>query len=354
MTDTRPLASVSLDADNLWSYLKTHGDSGWEARPSYLGVFFPPVLDALDQLGLRITFFCVGVDADRDENFAAFQSITARGHEIGNHSYEHEPWLHRYSRNQLLEELTRTEDALERATGQRPLGFRGPGYSWSPELLDLLAERGYRYDASTLPTYLGPLARRYYFMTARLSAEQRQERASLFGTFQDGRRPVRPYLWALPSGRRLLELPVTTFPVLKIPFHLSYLLYLSRVSETLMLAYLRTALAACRITGTEPSFLLHPLDLLGGDQVRELAFFPGMDLSGKRKIALFLRVLRVLGEHFQLVNMSGHAEAILTRGGLREVHAGDRDGRSPVGHPPSESGGQRPGAAPAASAADRR
>lgn len=354
MTDPRPLASVSLDADNLWSYLKTHGDAGWEERPSYLDVFFPPVLDALDQLGLRITFFCVGVDADREENLAAFQSLTARGHEIGNHSYEHEPWLHRYARDQLAEELTRAEEALERATGQRPLGFRGPGYSWSPDLLELLAERGYHYDASTLPTYLGPLARRYYFMTARLSPAQRRERAALFGSFRDGRRPVQPYLWALPSSRRLLELPVTTFPVLKVPFHLSYLLYLGRVSEALMLVYLRTALAACRLAGIEPSFLLHPLDLLGGDQVRQLAFFPGMDLPGQRKIRIFLKVLGVLGEHFRLVNMSAHAAAIVARGGLREVRASRPDQRPPGSDRSSERGGPQPGAAPAASGAERR
>ncbi len=318
MSDPRPLASVSLDVDNLWSYMKTHGDPGWETRPTYLDRFFPPVLDALDRLGLRITFFCVGVDADREENLEPFRSLTARGHEIGNHSYEHEPWLHLYSREQLVEELVRTEEALVRATGQRPIGFRGPGYSWSPALLELLVDRGYLYDASTLPTYLGPLARRYYFLTARLTAEQRRERAGLFGSFRDGLRPVRPYRWRLGSGRTLLELPVTTMPVVKVPFHLSYLLYLSRFSEGLMVTYLRGALATCRLTGTEPSFLLHPLDLLGGDQVRELAFFPGMDLPGRRKIALFLKVLGMLGEHYQLVNMSTHARAILARAGLHE------------------------------------
>lgn len=316
MTDTRPLASVSLDVDNLWSYMKTHGDPGWESRPTYLDRFFPPVLDALDQLGLRITFFCVGVDAEREENLKPFQSLTARGHEVGNHSFEHEPWLHLYAPDALVRELERTEQAVERATGQRPIGFRGPGYSWSTALLEILADRGYLYDASTLPTYMGPLARRYYFMTAKLTPEQRRERAQLFGSFADGLRPVKPYHWRLPSGRTLLELPVTTFPVVKVPFHLSYLLYLSRVSESLMSAYLGTALAACRLTGTEPSFLLHPLDLLGGDQVRELAFFPGMDLPGARKIELFLRVLRRLGEHFRLVDMSTHARAIIARGRL--------------------------------------
>ena len=43
---------------------------------------------------------------------------------------------------------------------------------------------------------------------------------------------------------------------------------------------------ACRVTGTEPSFLLHPLDVIGGDQVPELDFFPGMDVPSERKTAL--------------------------------------------------------------------
>jgi hypothetical protein len=100
-------------------------------------------------------------------------------------------------------------------------------------------------------------------------------------------------------------------PVLKAPFHLSYLLYLARVSENLMMSYLRTALAACRASGVEPSFLLHPLALLGGDQVKELAFFPVMDLSGARKMVLFRKVLRALGERYRLVTMSQHARSIL-------------------------------------------
>jgi peptidoglycan-N-acetylglucosamine deacetylase len=84
-----------------------------------------------------------------------------------------------------------------------------------------------------------------------------------------------------------------------------------------MLAYLRLALGICRATGTEPSFLLHPLDLLGGDQAPALRFFPGMDLTGRRKAELFARVMRTLGSHFRLVNMSTHARAILAGPALR-------------------------------------
>ena len=38
---SRSLASLSLDLDNKWSYLKTHGDPGWDSFPSYLDVVVP-------------------------------------------------------------------------------------------------------------------------------------------------------------------------------------------------------------------------------------------------------------------------------------------------------------------------
>ena len=50
MTDAKGLASVSLDLDDLWSYLKVQGNSDWTARPTYLGKFLPLALDAWDTL----------------------------------------------------------------------------------------------------------------------------------------------------------------------------------------------------------------------------------------------------------------------------------------------------------------
>ena len=310
MSDKLPVGSVSLDTDNLWSYLKTHGDDAWRSWPSYLERFIPLALDALDEVGLPITFFIVGRDAELAPDREVLRSIVEAGHYVGNHSYEHEPWLHRYSRDEIVDEISRAENAIAGCTGERPAGFRGPGFSWSPDVLDVLAERGYRYDASTLPTFVGPLARAYYFRSTRLTAEQREERASLFGEFSDGFRPTRPYRWQLESGRSLLEIPVSTIPVVKAPFHLTYLLYLSRVSERLMWAYLRSAIAAHRALAMGPSFLLHPLDLLSGEQVPELRFFPGMDLPAARKRDLFVRILLLLREHFSRGPMATHAEAL--------------------------------------------
>jgi hypothetical protein len=313
---SKPLASVSLDADNLWSYMKIHGDERWQSRPSYLDTFVPYVLEVLERAKLKITFFIVGIDAAEDRNTKAIRSIVEAGHEVGNHSFEHEPWLHLYTREQLYREIQLADEAIEAASGQKPVGFRGPGFSWCPDLLSVLEERGHGFDASTLPTYLGPLARAYYFWTANLSKEEREQRKELFGKFSDGLRPVKPYYWELNDGKRLLEIPVTTTPVVKTPFHFSYLVYLARFSETLMSAYLRTALTACKLTGTEPSFLLHPLDVIGGDQAPELKFFPGMDVPSAKKTALLEKVLKVLGDSFELVPMGVHAARIKERTAL--------------------------------------
>jgi len=138
---SKPIASLSLDLDNKWSYMKTHGDAGWDEYPSYLDVVVPRFLSVLDARSLRMTVFVVGQDASRDENHEALASVSAAGHEIGNHSFNHEPWLHLYSEQDLVSELARTEEHLERVTGQCPIGFRGPGFSFSETLLKVLIRR---------------------------------------------------------------------------------------------------------------------------------------------------------------------------------------------------------------------
>ena len=178
----KPTASLSLDLDNKWSYMKTHGDAGWELWPSYLPIVVPRVLEFLKQRNLTITWFIVGQDAVLPQNHEALKSIADAGHEIGNHSFQHEPWLHLYPEADIEAELAKTEYALEAVTGIRPRGFRGPGYSLSESVLRVLKRRGYEYDCSTFPMYLGPIARAYYFMTAKLPKEEKAKRSKLFGT----------------------------------------------------------------------------------------------------------------------------------------------------------------------------
>ncbi|MFQ4138973.1 polysaccharide deacetylase family protein [Nodosilinea sp. PGN35] len=311
MSARQPIASLSLDLDNQWSYMKIHGDPGWEALPSYLETVVPKALALLEEFGLTITFFIVGQDAALEKNHAAIRAIAAAGHEIGNHSFHHESWLHLYSEAEIEREIASAEAAIEPLVGQKLRGFRGPGYSFSPQVLSVLARRGYRYDASTFPSILGPLARAYYFMTARLTAEQRQQRKALFGKVSDGFQPLNPYWWQM-GDTTLLEMPVTTMPLFKVPIHFSYILYISVFSRPLALLYFRTALLLCRLTRTQPSLLLHPLDFLGGDDLPELGFFPAMGLPGAHKLETLRRCLALLTRHFSVVPVGQHADLVAT------------------------------------------
>ncbi len=82
-------ASVSLDLDNLWSYMKTHGDEGWESFPSYFDIAVPRILSVLKELDLVISFFIVGKDAEQEANRPFLKAIADAGHEIANHSLTH-------------------------------------------------------------------------------------------------------------------------------------------------------------------------------------------------------------------------------------------------------------------------
>jgi hypothetical protein len=188
----------------------------------------------------------------------------------------------------------------------------------------VLIENDYLYDASTLPTYLGPLARAYYFWKSDLIPEEKEKRKKLFGGFKEGFRPVKPYYLQISDEIKILEIPVTTMPLFKTPFHLSYLIYLSRLSQILMLFYLNLAIQMCKMTGTAPSFLLHPLDLIGGDIIRELAFFPGMDLSSNQKLKIFQKLINIFQKSFTLTSLNNHAKSILNQNKIENILVADK------------------------------
>jgi hypothetical protein len=313
---TKPIASLSLDLDNKWCYLRTHGVAGWDKYPSYLDTVVPRVLRVCNSRNLRLTCFVVGRDATIDANADALASLASAGHELANHTFGHEPWLHTLSRDRVESEICRAEELIGEISGEQPIGFRGPAYSVSDDVFEILAERGYRYDASTLPTYIGPLARWYFRHTATAEAAHEAERRELFGSLREGLRSIKPYVWNTAAGP-LIEIPVTTCPVVRLPIHMTYLVYLWQFSPRLARTYLQLALATCRLFNVSPSMLLHPLDFLGAEDDPDMRFFPGMNVPRDEKMLLLDEVLAQLAAGYRLLTVREHAAAVLFRSGAR-------------------------------------
>lgn len=301
----KPIASISLDLDNKWAYLKAHGSPNWESYPTYLPTIVPRVLEILEDLDLKITFFIVGQDAEHEINHDPLRMISDAGHEIANHSFNHEPWLHLYGPERLAEEFDKAERNIIEITGQKPIGFRGPGFSLSDEVLRTLMRRGYLYDGTSFPTFLGPIARAYYFWSSSLSKNQKDDRKELFGRLTDGFKSLKPYSFSW-RGREVVEMPVTTMPVFRLPIHGSYLLFLAQYSVVVAKFYFCFALKMCKLMSVEPNILLHPLDFMGAEDHDDLGFFPTMDLPAEKKVRFMTDCLKMYQREFHVVTMQEH------------------------------------------------
>ena len=128
------------------------------------------LLDILDEVGVRATFFVVGNVADAYPGLV--REVAGRGHEIGSHTHSHE-LIFRMEPATFRADVERSLARLQDLIGQPILGFRAPEFSvghlrhWC---FEVLAELGFRYDSSVFPLphvrYGVPEASRYPFAIA--------------------------------------------------------------------------------------------------------------------------------------------------------------------------------------------
>ncbi len=107
----------------------------------------PAVLDILDRHGVRATFFCIGVRAQRHP--ALCREIVRRGHAVENHSQHHHHVFSLMGPRGLRRELQQAQDTLTGITGQRPLFVRAPAGLRNPLLDPVLPGLGLRLASWT-------------------------------------------------------------------------------------------------------------------------------------------------------------------------------------------------------------
>jgi peptidoglycan/xylan/chitin deacetylase (PgdA/CDA1 family) len=296
----RSIASLSIDLDNKWAYLRAAGRVDWDERPGYLPMVSQRIVQMLGELNLPLTVFTVGRDLVEDEDCEAILSFSAlKAWEPANHSLNHLPWMHTMEPAEIADEIEITGERIGQVTHHRPLGFRGPGFSCPIEVLRVLARNHYVYDASVFPTSIAPLARAFFLLKTGLQGEQREKAKRLYGGFSSLRQPNRPFERRV-GDAQLWEIPVTVMPLLRTPIHFSYFTFLASFSVAAAKAYFLTALWLCRATRTPPSLLLHPPDFLGQDDDSDMAYFPGMKMPRREKLSIVRWALKKYAEMFDV------------------------------------------------------
>jgi peptidoglycan/xylan/chitin deacetylase (PgdA/CDA1 family) len=143
---TSQQGTLCLTFDNMGNALAiAEGRAGRpDALEAGLTIGYPRLLDLLDEIDLRGTFFIEGWNVLHHPDRVL--ELAERGHEVGLHGWLHERFaaLDRLRAEQVLHDGTAALAGL----GLRPTGFRAPGGLRGAHALETLATLGYEYDSS--------------------------------------------------------------------------------------------------------------------------------------------------------------------------------------------------------------
>lgn len=217
------ICAIQVDLDSYATLLRFYNYHINESDIQNSSLFYlkaiPRFLNLFARYGIKATFFISGWDIDSNiEVLDLIRLIYNEGHEIANHSYNHNFNLTNLDREVMEEDIEKNSLFIENITGCRPVGFKCPGYSMNRELLCLLADKGYLYDSSVMPSF-------YYYFYKKIrnmfvSNDFKSGNSDLISIFS----PTRPYLvshsiWNIALSSDIIEIPADCIPILKFPFY---------------------------------------------------------------------------------------------------------------------------------------
>ena len=235
----------------------------WPTLPSRVEASADRLLDRFDETQSRATFFVLGWVAEKNPGLVA--RIAERGHEIACHGFAHQ-LVYEIGPERFRDDLRRSVDAIEKACGVRPRGYRAPSYSITQQslwALDTLVDEGFDYDSSIFPI-----------------------RHHRYGIPSFPRNPVRI---TLPDGRSIREFPMTTLPIGSFKMPLAGGAYLRFFPPLLF----RWGFAHLRRRGDPIVLYIHPWEI-DPDQPRQ-------DVSLKTRINHYFNLHRTEGRLSRLI-----------------------------------------------------
>ena len=204
----------------------------WETRESRVSASTERLLAILAERDITGTFFVLGWVAEHVPQLV--RRIAAAGHEVACHGYSHQ-LVYTQSQETFRDETRRAKALLEDLVGRPVRGYRAASFSVTPKsrwALDTLIDLGFEYDSSIFPV--------------------RHDRYGMPGAARA------PGLVEAPSGRRIVEFPMSTALLGGIPVPVSGGGYF----RLLPYWFVRSGLRSInRRDGLPFTFYLHPWEI---------------------------------------------------------------------------------------------
>ncbi len=285
---------ISIDLDSLYCYQRIYGLPTDEADNRIYETGLSRFIDLMDEFGFKGTLFAVGRDLNMGDNAATLRRLSESGHEIANHSLNHDYRLSRMDRAEMTREVSEAKERLQDAVGREVAGFRAPGYNVNETLLDVIAGSGHLYDSSVFPCwpYYGAKAGALAWLRLR----GRKSRSILGGPGVLAA-PIRPYrpkanrYWR-PGETSLVELPISVDPIFRFPFLGHFIILMGESWFSRLFRLLRLGSGSLVLE-------FHGMDFMDGvadGLPKELLKQPDVAVSWERKEALFRHVFRRIRE----------------------------------------------------------
>lgn len=186
------LNAMTVDVEDYYqvsAFASTVKTSQWDTYESRVVNNTHRLLDLFAQHHVSATFFVLGWVAEREP--ALVRAIASCGHEIACHGYSHQ-LIYDQTPDVFLEETRRAKQVLEDLAQTPVRGYRAASYSITEKSLwaiDTLIDLGFGYDSSIFPI--------------------RHDRYGMPGGVRF------PYRQQAPSGRTIVEYPLSTYQRLR-------------------------------------------------------------------------------------------------------------------------------------------
>lgn len=220
------------------------------------------LLDLFDQHAIKATFFVPAVVA---ENFPKIiNEIAKRNHEIACHGLKHDPEETALNVNKQIWVIKTATEIINSVTGVKPVGYRAPLFRANKDCWKALQKNGYMYDSSLIGF---PSIRKYRACL--------QMHPFSFKIYNSSIR--------VNEGFHLLELPVSTNPILPFPLGGGWL-------RILGLKWAKIGVKMNFLSKTPVVFYIHPKDVVAVQT-------PGLFWYNYRNTANGLRMLDKIIEY---------------------------------------------------------